>query len=261
MALELTNRAVIGLCGPEAREYLQGLITNDVTKVAPGRAVYAALLTPQGKILFDFLIAEGADGLLLDCTREARAALIKRLSLYKLRAKVEISARDDLGVLLDADGGFADPRLPALGNRAIAAAGHAPSGDEAYLARRLALGVPEGADFGSDRMFALDAGLDELHGVAFDKGCYVGQELTARMKHRGTARKRLLSVATKDGNALPALDTPIKAKDQEVGAIASTYGARGFALVRLDRLAEAAGAPFNADGIAVDVTKPGWLSA
>ena len=110
-------------------------------------------------------------------------------------------------------------------------------------------------------MFALDAGLDELHGVAFDKGCYVGQELTARMKHRGTARKRLLSVATKDGSDLPALDSPIKAKDQEVGVIASTYGPRGFALVRLDRLAEAAGVPLDAGGIAVDVTKPDWLSA
>ncbi len=259
MIAELTDRAVIALSGPETREFLQGLVTNDVKRVAPGQLTYAALLTPQGKILFDFFIAEGEDGLLLDCRREARDALVKRLSLYKLRAKVEIKARDDLAVFAGPDAALADPRLAALGRRTIAPKAAAPLGAEDYLSRRLGLGIPEGADFGSDRMFALDAGLDELHAVSFDKGCYVGQELTARMKHRGTARKRLLPVTTKDGNPLPARDVPVTAGGQEIGVIASGYGARGFALIRLDRLAEASDAHLEAGGEAVDVTKPAWL--
>jgi len=263
MIAELTDRAVIALAGPEARTFLQGLITNDANAVAPGQAAYAALLTPQGKILFDFLIVEGEGGLLLDSRREARDALVKRLSLYKLRAKVEIKPRDDLGVFTGLESGFADPRLPALGMRAIApkVAVSAEPGPGAYLATRLDLGVPEGVDFGSDRMFALDAGLDELHAVSFDKGCYVGQELTARMKHRGTARKRLIVVAAPDGGPLPEPGTQVTANSQEIGAIVSTYGARGFALVRLDRLAEAAGMPLEAGGSTVSLTKQPWLSA
>ena len=260
MIAKLTDRAVIALTGPEARIFLQGLVTNDVNSVAPGKTTYAALLTPQGKILFDFLIAEGEGGLLLDCPREVRDALAKRLSLYKLRAKVDIEPRDDVEVFTGLEGGFADPRLPALGTRTIAPDGQisAQAGPDAYLAMRLDLGMPEGADFGSDRMFALDAGLDELHAVSFDKGCYVGQELTARMKHRGTARKRLLGLATHDGSPL-VRDTPVTANGQEIGAVASAYGARGFAIVRLDRLAGAAG-PFLAGTAAVNVMKPSWLT-
>ncbi|MDE2134110.1 MAG: folate-binding protein YgfZ [Alphaproteobacteria bacterium] len=263
MVLALTDRAVIAVSGPEARAFLQGLITNDVEKVAPGRALYAALLTPQGKILFDFLVSESDGTLLLDCRREAREALMTRLSLYKLRAKVEIKARDDLGVFAALDGeslpdGFADPRLPALGMRAIATEDTvaAQSGAETYQAFRLGIGVPEGCDFGSDKMFALDAGLDELHGVSFDKGCYVGQELTARMKHRGTARKRLLPLTTSDATPL-APGKPVTADAQEIGTVASVYGSRGFATIRLDRLAKA---PFEVEGREVKVSKPSWHS-
>ncbi len=265
MIAVLTDRAVIAVSGLEARAFLQGLITNDAEKVAPGHALYAALLAPQGKILFDFLILEDGGALLLDCRREAREALIKRLSMYKLRTKVEIKARDDLALFAGLageplPGGFADPRLPALGTRAFAAKGAiaAHMGPDEYLARRLELGVPEGDDFGSDRMFALDANLDELHAVSFDKGCYVGQELTARMKHRGTARKRLLALATQDGSPL-VRDAPVTANSQEIGAIASVYGARGFASIRLDRLADAAG-PIQAGGAAGNVAKPAWLA-
>jgi tRNA-modifying protein YgfZ len=253
----LTNRAVIAVAGPEARSFLQGLVTNDTTAVAPGRPAYAALLTAQGKILFDFLVGEADGTLLIDCRKEAREALIKRLSLYKLRAKVEIAPRDDLAVALE---GPADPRLATLGGRSIVPVETGEAADAAYLARRLELGVPEGEDFGSDRMFAMDAGLDELHAISFTKGCYVGQELTARMKHRGTDRKRLLLVATAAGSPLPAPGTPVTSGEIELGAIASVYGARGFALVRQDRLAEA-NAPFAAAGNPVTITKPGWLSA
>jgi hypothetical protein len=134
-----------------------------------------------------------------------------------------------------------------------------PSGALDYQARRLDLGVPEGADFGSDKMFALDAGLDELHAVAFDKGCYVGQELTARMKHRGTARKRLLLVGSADGSPLPANDIPVTADGHEIGTVTSIYGPRGFALIRLDRLAEAGNSALAADGVTITLTKPAWL--
>jgi hypothetical protein len=264
MIAELTDRAVIALSGPEARSFLQGLVTNDVQKATPGGALYAALLTPQGKILFDFLIVEDNGTLLLDCRRETRDALIKRLLLYKLRAKVEIKARDDLAVFAGLGGeampgGFADPRLAALGARAVVVKGAivAQAEPDEYRASRLDLWLPEGDDFGSDKMFALDAGLDELHAVSFDKGCYVGQELTARMKHRGTARKRLLGLATLDGTPL-ARDVSVTANGQEIGAVASVYGPRGFVLGRLDRLADAA-PPFEAGGTAVSITEPSWL--
>jgi hypothetical protein len=269
MIAELTDRAVVSVSGPEARAFLQGLVTNDAEKVAPGHACYAALLTPQGKILFDFLIIEDDGTLLLDCRREAREALIKRLSLYKLRAKVEIKGRDDLAVFASWDfdlphnqpsGYFLDPRVEGLGIRWYAAnSGYRiNSGNSAdFQNHRLDLCVPEGDDFGSDKMFALDGDLDELHGVSFGKGCYIGQELTARMKHRGTARKRLMALTTRDGSPL-VRDTPVTAKGRKIGAVASVYGTRGFAIIRLDRLADDM-APLEAGGTAVNITKPSWL--
>src|SRR5690348_8047791 len=204
----LQDRAIIALSGPDTRGFLQGLITNDVDELAPDKPLYAALLTPQGKILFDFLLVDGGEGtVLVDCWAPARDALIKRLTLYRLRAKVEIAPRNDLAVFASWDGDtlpglvFSDPRLAALGRRSFAPNAAGPG---EYLAHRLALGIPEAADLGSDKTFALDAGLDELHGVAFDKGCYIGQELTARMKHRGTARKRILPVESADKSPLSA---------------------------------------------------------
>ena len=264
MTFWLDDRAVIAVSGPEARDFLQGLITNDITRVAPDALTYAALLTPQGKILFDFLIGARDDTLLIDAPAATRDTLVKRLSLYRLRAKVEIVARDDLAVVwsdgVDAAVPFVrDPRHPGLGYRTVLPKVDAPSdtGAGAFQALRLKLGVPEGHDFGQDKMFALDSDLDELHGVAFDKGCYVGQELTARMKHRGTARKRLLPIAA---NApLPGPEVPVTADGREVGTLQSVYGKQGFALLRLDRLEEADGATLSAGDIAVQVTKPDWL--
>lgn len=263
----LDDRAVIALSGPEARPLLQGLVTNDIEKLAPGRALYAALLTPQGKILFDFLIAEGDGAVLLDCAAEAAEALAKRLTMYRLRAKVTIERRGQLTVMAAWDGetlpgiAFADPRIPALGRRSIVAAGETPvpaRKADTYREHRLELGVPEGKDFGQDTMFALDADLEELNGVDFKKGCYVGQELTARMKHRGTARKRLLRIATRDGSALPSPGTAVSEDGKSIGEIVSTYGARGFALIRLDRWNEA-NASLDAGGTAVTLSKPQWL--
>lgn len=253
----LTDRAVLSVSGPEAKSFLQGLITNDVEAAEPDKPIYAALLTPQGKVLFDFLLFERNGALLMDVTASQRDALQKRLTMYRLRAKVDISARDDLAVMADWSTAGSDPRNSALGSREIVAAniaGHAAG----YLTHRLSLGIPEGTDFGQDRMFALDAGLDELHGVAFDKGCYVGQELTARMKHRGTARKRLLPIETLDGATLPDIGSPIAAGGHDIGEISSVYGARGFALIRLDRL-DKADAATRAGDIAVRIVKPSWL--
>jgi folate-binding protein YgfZ len=265
-SLHLKDRAIIALEGGEAREFLQGLITNDVGLLAPGRGLYAALLTPQGKILFDFLVAEGDGALLLDCAADHAEGLLKRLTMYRLRAKIGIALRPQLSVYAGLSGrpaeravSFPDPRLPALGLRSIGAVAEMPDfleGPAAYHAERVALGVPEGGDFGSDKIFALDAGLDELHGVSFDKGCYVGQELTARMKHRGTARKRILGL--KAESPLPPPGTAVMSEAAEIGEILSVYGSAGFALMRLDRLVEAK-APLTADNMAVTAFKPNWL--
>jgi folate-binding protein YgfZ len=272
----LEDRAVIAISGPQARDFLQGLVTNDVAGgLAPGTGLYAALLSPQGKILFDFLITEGEGAVLIDVATESQEALLKKLRLYRLRAKVEIEARDQLGVYLDLQGHpgnrptpyadraitFCDPRLAALGTRSIGAKAEMPAelhSSAAYHAARLALGVPEGGDFGFEKIFALDAGLDELNGVSFTKGCYIGQELTSRMKHRATSRKRILQVAA--DAPLPPIGTAIEIGTGEVGEIISTYGANGFALVRLDRLNETPG-PAAAGGIAVALTRPAWLGA
>jgi len=257
-AAHLADRAILSVSGAEARSFLQGLITNDIEAVKPGHPIYAALLTPQGKILFDFLIFEQDGVLLLDVAASQRDALQKRLTMYRLRAKIDIAARDDLAVVADWSAAGSDPRNSALGSREIVSTGTAEGSDD-YLAHRLSLGIPEGTDFGQDRMFALDADLDELHGVAFDKGCYVGQELTARMKHRGTARKRLLPIETLEGVPLAAVGSAIAAGGRDIGEISSVYGGRGFALIRLDRLDEAGDAATQVGDLGVRVVKPSWL--
>jgi tRNA-modifying protein YgfZ len=260
MKAALSDRAVISVSGPEARAFLQGLITNDINKLTADAPLYAALLTPQGKILFDFVLHERDGVILLDCARETAEALQKRLTMYRLRARVDIARRDDLAVIASWEGDegeWRDPRLAALGHRSISRGADNASFD-AYIQHRLELGVPEGRDFGQDEMFALDADLEELNGVSFDKGCYVGQELTARMKHRSTARKKLLPIET-TAAILPASGARIVVNGSDLGAIISTYGNRGFALIRLDRLAEAKGEAPESDGTPVAVKRPSWL--
>lgn len=270
----LEDRAIIAISGPEARDFLQGLVTNDVADgLAPGVGLYAALLSPQGKILFDFFVTEGEGALLLDCARESRDALLRKLKMYKLRAKVEVEARDQLGVYSNLKGHpanrdvsyadraitFADPRMKELGMRSIGATAEMPArlpGAAGYHEARLTHGVPEGRDFGSEKVFALDAGLEELHGLSFTKGCYVGQELTSRMKHRATARKRILLVTAQ--NDLPQSGALARG-GSEIGEILSSYGTRAFALVRLDRLNETQG-DLTAAGIPVTLMRPQWLA-
>ena len=266
MTFRLEDRSFIAISGPEARDFLQGLVTNDVRQVGPTSLRYAALLTPQGKILFDFLIGESDGTLLLDAPAATREALARRLTLYRLRAKVDVALRDDLAVVWQpgvaaAPSSVRDPRHPDLGFRAFLPLAETTTeqGAEQFREVRLACGVPEGHDFGQDRIFALDSDLDELSGIAFDKGCYVGQELTARMKHRGTARKRLLPIASSTGAPLPDPDVAVVADGRELGTLFSVYGRLGFALIRLDRLEEAGAAPLTAGNIAVHVERPDWL--
>ena len=270
----LDDRAVLAISGPQARDFLQGLVTNDVVNgLAPGTGLYTGLLSPQGKILFEFLVTEGDGALLLDVARDMRDALLKKLTMYRLRSKVEIELRDQLGVYVDLKGhpdnrqvpyasraiSFADPRLAALGVRSIGARAEMPanlSGPRVYHEHRLALGVPEGADFGQEKIFALDAGLAELNGVSFNKGCYIGQELTSRMKHRATSRKRILTVT---GDAPLPASGPVTKGGAEIGELLSSHGHTAFALVRLDRMDEAGG-NVTAAQIPVALHRPAWLA-
>jgi folate-binding protein YgfZ len=217
-------------------------------------------------------VTEGDGALLLDVAREQRDALLKKLNMYKLRSKVGVEARDPLGVYVDLAGHpdnrivsyadravtFADPRFTGLGLRSIGAIAEMPAnlaGPRSYHRHRVELGIPEGADFGTEKIFALDAGLAELNGVSFTKGCYIGQELTSRMKHRATSRKRILT-ATAEA-PLPA-EGAVSKGGVEIGELISSHGQTAFALVRLDRLEEASG-DIAAAGIPVVLRKPAWL--
>ncbi len=252
----LPDRAVVEVTGPDAASFLQGLVTNDVTKASGGSAIYAALLTPQGKIIYDFLIAPVEGGFLLDCAKATATDLAARLKKYKLRAKVTISERADLSVIASTEplaNAFPDPRLATLGFRAAQA--NTTVGDNAatYHARRIALGVPDSSDIAPETFFPLDCNFEELHGVDFAKGCYVGQELTARMKHRATARRRILPVS---GPTLPAPGSSITLGATEIGDMMGSVDGHGLAIVRLDRLADAT--EVTAGGAAVRIGRPSY---
>jgi len=279
----LQDRGVVRISGDDARDFLQGLISNDIHRVGPDRAIFAALLTPQGKYLFDFFIAERDGALLLETERARIDTLIKRLTLYKLRAKVDISDVSDdwrvvalwgegaLGALGLAEAGtataagdgiaFADPRLEAAGARLLLAPGDPlPDGDEAgsdaYDAHRLALGLPDGSrDMVLEKSILLESGFDELHGVDWKKGCYMGQELTARTKYRGLVKKRLVPVSI-DG-PLPEPGTEVMAEGRSVGEIRSGRDGQALALIRLEAL-EQPGAPLRAGDAAVTPHRPDW---
>ena len=267
-AAMLEDRGVVSVAGVDAAGFLQGLLTNDVECLESGEARYAALLTPQGKILFDMIIvrASGADSAayLLDCAASQAADLTKRLGFYKLRAKVAIA--DESGGRAVAafwggepaaiEGGllYADPRDPRLGWRAIlprpiAAAIGADHINE-YEGLRIGAVAPKGGlDFAYGDAFPHDANLDLLHGVDFDKGCYVGQEVVSRMKHRGTARRRVVRV--KLTGPAPAPGAPIMDRDLAAGVLGSSSGREALAMLRLDRVedAMAEGRTLSAGGV------------
>lgn len=251
----LTSRAVLAVHGTEAAPFLQGLLTQEVEGLIPGDARYAALLSPQGKMLFDCLLVRTEGGYLLDIEAARADALSSKLKLYRLRAKVTLAPRDDLAVFAVFDGSppelretqaFADPRSPLIGLRII--------GDRAMVAGELAalgtaveeaafrhlrhrMGIAEGsAELGVERAFALEANLEDLSGVDFKKGCYVGQELTARMKHKTELKKRVLPVTCAKP---PMAGEPVMAGTTEIGHILGGADREAYALVRLDRLSEA----------------------
>jgi folate-binding protein YgfZ len=276
----LPHRGVLAVSGPDRVDFLQGLISNDASKVGPGRAIWAALLTPQGRFLNDMFVAHGGnDTLLLETERDRAAALAKKLSLYKLRSKVGVEdrsaalevavvfgARAEAATSLSGAVAFADPRLAELGVRVIAptgaaaglltARGFSPAPFEAYEALRLGLGVPDGSrDLLVEKALLLENGFDELNGVDWQKGCYMGQELTARTKYRALIRKRLLPVRIE--GTLPAPGTSVVDGTQEVGEMRSGSGGRGLALLRLD--AVKAGHALQAGDAKIVPEIPAWM--
>lgn len=276
----LTDRGVVKVSGEDARNFLNGLVTTDITLVRPGLGRFGALLTPQGKIVVDFLITEAPSGhgggFLIDCPRALAPGLATKLGFYKLRAKVAVeNLSDDLGVMAVWDGEpavkpdltFADPRNAALGWRILVPEPLAQKvadliGAElveasSYEAQRIGAGVPRGGlDFIYGDAFPHETNMDRLHGVDFDKGCYVGQEVVSRTQHRGTARTRTLRVAL-DGPA-PEAGSAILAGEKPVGTMGSSADGIGLALIRIDRAADAreAATPLMSGGLAVRLTDP-----
>src|SRR6201997_4003158 len=280
----LPDRGVVKVSGSEARNFLNGLVTTDVSLLHPGLGRFGALLTPQGKITVDFLITEApgghGGGFLIDCPRPLAQRPAAQLGFYKLRAKVTVeNLSESLGVIaawggepaMKPDLAFADPREAALGWRILAPQDLAPKvadligadlvDSTAYEAHRIAIGVPRGGlDFIYGDAFPHETNMDRLHGVDFDKGCYVGQEVVSRMQHRGTARTRTVRIIL-DGPA-PEPGAAILAGDKPVGTFGSAAGRYGLALIRIDRAADAldAGTPLTSGGLALRVAEPDDLS-
>jgi folate-binding protein YgfZ len=281
----LPDRGVVKISGEDARNFLNGLVTTDVTQLESGFGRFGALLTPQGKITADFLITEAppghGGGFLLDCPRPLAQSLADKLGFYKLRARVTVeNVSDSLGVIAAWDGepairpdlAFADPRDAALGWRIVAPQdlaakvagliGAEVTDSASYEAHRIATGVPRGGlDFMYGDAFPHETNMDRLHGIDFDKGCYVGQEVVSRMQHRGTARTRTVRI-TLDG-APPEAGSTILAGDKQVGTMGSTSGQNGLALIRTDRVTDAldAGLALTAGGLGIRFADPDAIRA
>lgn len=279
----LPDRGAVTIAGEDARTFLQGLVTNDMALIDKQPALYAGLLTPQGKILFDFFVVATPEGFCLEVARSNAGELVERLKMYKLRSKVEIlDASADYTVAAIWGGEyaphgngkppllFADPRLPGMGYREMTTlrSDWALGGEtcdsatqDEYHAHRIGLGVPEGGrDYAFGDAFPHEALFDQLQGVSFKKGCFVGQEVVARMQHRGLARRRVVPVVA--ASALPDPGVPITAGGVEIGKLGSTAGNRGLADIRIDRVAEfkAKGESVRAGDVEVNVELPAWAT-
>jgi folate-binding protein YgfZ len=269
----LPNRGILRLAGPDRVSFLQGLISNDVTTVAASRPAYACLLTPQGKFLHDMFVVADGDSLLIDCEGDRRDDLLRRLKVYRLRSKVEIVDETGSFAVLalpdgaDVDGvaAFGDPRTDALGARALVAPERAgaidDSGGEAFVAYdrlRIAAAIPDGSrDMEVGKAILLENNIDLLNGIAWRKGCYIGQELTARTHYRGLIKKRLIPVRI-DGRA-PEAGTPLMENGVEIGEMRSSSGDLGLALLRLDVVRQ--GRPLHVEGATLLPEPPAWLAA
>jgi folate-binding protein YgfZ len=277
----LPDRGIVEVAGPDAAGFLHNLVTNNIETLPIGQAAYAGLLTPKGKIVFDFLVyRRGEDSFLLDCAKDVAADLARRLALYKLRAKIAVTDHGDgltVGASWGEDAGwpagqgpeiYDDPRYGPLGKRFTAAAAFwdehqsAAEGDaaRAYHRHRIALGVPEGGrDFAFGEAFPHDACFEALNGVDYRKGCYIGQEVVSRMHHMGTVKTGVAIIeAAAD---LPEGGAAIQAGDSPAGQLGSVDGTRGIAILRMDRIekALAEGQPVTADGREVTVIVPAWF--
>jgi folate-binding protein YgfZ len=260
----LVSRALIAVSGPDWRSFLQGLLTQDVETLGPGELRFGALLTPQGKLLFDLFLFGQEDGCLIDVAADRREALVQRLMIYRLRAKVEIEPV--AGIVLAAwqapnphgEGWAADPRLHLLGARGYGATppdGAIETGEAAYDAHRLAQGVPDPArDCAPETAYPIEANFDLLAGIDFKKGCFVGQETTSRMKRRGAIKNRMLPIHF-EGPA-PAVGAEVLAGDLRAGQVLTGHDGAAMALLRIDRIE---GAALSVDGRPVTVTWPGYL--
>jgi len=267
---QLKDRALISVSGPDAEHFLQNILTTDLDVLHPGQAKPGALLSPQGKILFDFLVSRASENAFrLECRAEISDDFVRRLTLYKLRAKVEIAKVDqalvtvawgDESTTSQSDStAAADTRFP---NGAVTRS-YGETGERsdlaAWQALRIASGIAEsGADYALGDAFPHDVLLDETGGVGFKKGCYVGQEVVSRMQHRGTARRRVLIVQAE--LPLPAAGTELTVDGRPVGSLGSNAGTRGLAIARIDRVKAAldAGQPIMAGDVPVTVAIPGW---
>jgi tRNA-modifying protein YgfZ len=275
---------VVKVSGFDARSFLNGLVTTDITKVAPGQPRFGALLTPQGKIIVDFFVVEASlddgGGFFLDCPKALVQPLVDKLTFYRLRAKVTVeNLSEKLGVMAywggvaESEYGlcYADPRLPALGMRIIVPPNLAAEtatdlgatlvDADDYDAHRIALGVPRGGqDFTYSDAFPHEADMDQLAGVDFDKGCYVGQEVVSRVEHRSSARSRVVPVIH-DG-AAPMQGAMVMMGDKQIGVMGSTAQGVGLAMLRLDRVADAltSATPIVAGGVPIRAIKPDWAT-
>jgi tRNA-modifying protein YgfZ len=263
----LPERGVIEVGGEDRANFLQGLVSNDVTQAIPGRSVWAALLTPQGKWLADFFILADSDRLLLDCERALMPLLLQRLSRFRLRSKVTLRAAEAFSVYAAWDGAptetstgqavvAIDPRLPEAGWRLLSATPLPATAFEADWDRhRLALGLPDGSrDLEAEKTVLLEAGFDELNGVSWTEGCYMGQELTARTKYRGLVKRRLVPVSVSGG--LPPPGTPVLRNAVDVGTMRSGRDQSGLAVLRIDALHDT----LTCGGVTLTPRIPAWMA-
>ncbi|MEE9314916.1 MAG: folate-binding protein YgfZ [Rhizobiaceae bacterium] len=257
----LQSRALLELSGGEVVSFLQNLVTCDVEGLKANEATFGALLTPQGKILFDFFLLRNEDGFLLDVDSEVRDDLAKRLMFYKLRADVSIKNSDKLVSASWAgenQNGFIDPRSSLLGTRIYSANQTTTATEEDWQTMRIAVGMPHsGLDFELGSTFPHEVLMDQFGGVDFTKGCYVGQEVVSRMHHRGTTRSRVVCVEG-TGGSLPIAGTELLADDRTIGTMGSASHNKGLATVRLDRLKTAteAGTEITVSGMALIFSRP-----
>jgi len=289
----LPERGVVAITGPDRIKFMQGLMTNDIRRLAPDRALYTGFLTGQGKLLYDAILIQDNEDILIDIAAALVQDLVKRLTTFKIRANVDIGQVPALAVAavwgaeaaalvgpgasegsvgsdtqIPCRKAFVDPRVAALGVRLLYPSGQSIAAEferlgcarataSDYAAHRLALGIADTAEISGETCYALEANFEPLHGVDFKKGCYVGQELTARMKLRVGLRKRILPVSA--ATTLPDVGTQVTAGATRLGPLIATSGNRGLGLLRLDHLAEATPDAIRADAVALNVDWPSWL--